>query len=206
MDTVEHGTATTTGRTILQLPGGIAVREYRHSDVRSIARHANNRNVWNNLRNRMPHPYSEADAEWWINHTMDSSNHVRSGNWSLEKGSQGPAIPSNYTIAIDDEAVGGIGLDFKDDIYIRTAEIGYWLGEEQWGKGIMSRVVPAFTEWAWQTFEILVRINAETFERNVASQKLLEKAGFRFEGRRPNMVFKNGIIESELIWGALRPS
>lgn len=205
MGTVESGTTPVLARVIVQLADGVAVREYRPSDAASLSHHASNRAVWNTLRNRMPQPYTEEDAMWWINHCRDPANHVRSGTWTPETSSQGPARPTNFAITVNDEAVGSIGLDFKDDVYFRTAELGYWLGEEHWGKGIMSRVAPAFVQWAWTTFEILVRIDAQTYETNRASHKVLEKAGFVYEGRRPDVYCKNGVIGAELMWGALRP-
>lgn len=204
METTGHKTTTTTGAAILQLQDGIAVRRYQRSDAPSLSRHLSQR-VWNNLRNRVPNPYTEADAVQWIEYNNDHSNQVRSGAWTAENGSDGPALPPNYVITVNDEAVGSIGLDFMDDIYFRTAEVGYWLGEEHWGKGVMSSVAPAFVEWAWQTFGILVRLNAETNESNAASGKVLEKAGFKYEGRRPDMACKNGKMEACLMWGALRP-
>ncbi|KAK5136856.1 hypothetical protein LTR08_001778 [Meristemomyces frigidus] len=190
---------------LLQLPRGIALRGLRHSDAPSLARHATSKEVWDNLRNRMAHPYTEADATTWINFTLDTSNHVRSGKWTPEHGSEGPALLTGYAITIDDEVVGSIGPKFGDDIYIRTAEIGYWLGVEHWGKGVMTSVVPAFLAWAWETFGILVRVNAETYESNAASGKVLQKAGFKFEGRQPDMCYKNGVVGAALMWGALRP-
>ncbi|KAK4547846.1 hypothetical protein LTR36_010565 [Oleoguttula mirabilis] len=205
MDTAERGTSSSTPDILLQLPDGIALRNWRRSDVLSSVRHLNDEKVWNNLRNRIPHPYTEADATEWINFCQGTSHHVRSGKWTSENGSEGPAVSPSYAITINDEAVGGIGLDFKDDIYFRTAEVGYWLGAEHWGKGVMSKVTPAFVEWAWQTFDILVRLNAETAESNAVSGKVLEKAGFKYEGRRPNMACKNGEMRTTLVWGALRP-
>lgn len=91
-------------------------------------------------------------------------------------------------------------------MYFRTAELGYWLGEEHWGKGVMSKVVPPFVSWAWETFGILVRLNSGAVEQNVVSQKVLEKAGFVYEGRRENFAFKDGTVFSEVMYGALRPT
>ena len=207
MDHVLHGQATPTTHTIVSQPDGLSIRKWKHSDAPSIAHHANNKKIWDNLRNRMPHPYTQANAEWWIDFCLDTANHVGSGNWKPESGAEGPAVATNFAVTLNDEAIGSIGLDFKDpaDIYVRTAELGYWIGEEHWGKGIMSRLLPPFIEWAWETFGILVRISSETYESNAASGKVLEKAGFKFEGRRPDMVFKNGVVGAELMWGVLRP-
>ncbi|KAK5116065.1 hypothetical protein LTR85_009347 [Meristemomyces frigidus] len=189
---------------ILQLSDGIAVQTYRQSDAPSLSHHLSKR-VWDNLRNRISQPYTEADAASWIDFCNDDSHRVRSGKWTAENGSEGPPLPTSFAITVNDEAVGSIGLEFMDDIYFRTAEVGYWLGEEHWGKGVMSRLAPAFVDWAWQTFDILKRLNAETAESNAASAKVLEKAGFKYEGRRPDMSCKNGKIEACLIWGALKP-
>ncbi|EME88943.1 uncharacterized protein MYCFIDRAFT_127281, partial [Pseudocercospora fijiensis CIRAD86] len=101
--------------------------------------------------------------------------------------------------------IGSVGLDFGDDVYHRTAELGYWIGEEYWGKGIMSIVVPAFVRWAWKTFGILIRINAEANEGNLGSIRTLVKAGFAYEGKRINAIVKMGEVLSVVWYGALRP-
>lgn len=130
---------------------------------------------------------------------------MRSGKWTAETGSQGPALPANYVITLDDEAIGGIGLTFGGDVYFRSAELGYWLSEAHWRKGIMKQVVPAFVQWTWETFDILIRLNGETAEDNLGSAALLKGAGFQLEGRRPNMIWKKGVVQTALMWGALRP-
>jgi [ribosomal protein S5]-alanine N-acetyltransferase len=187
MDTIELNSSTPNDTPIIQLPDGISARPYRLSDAASASKHLSPK-VWKNLRNRIPMPYTEADALAWITFCHDPKSHVKSGPWTLETGSQGLAIPTAFAITVNDECVGSIGLDFRDDIYFRSAELGYWLGEEFWGKGIMSKVVPAFVEWGWKSFGILLRINGETAEKNEASGRVLGKAGFRFEGRREGMI------------------
>ncbi|KAF2479082.1 acyl-CoA N-acyltransferase [Neohortaea acidophila] len=192
---------------ILVLANGIGVRRYQQRDVASIARHGNNKKVWANLRNRMPSPYTESDAKWWIDHNANPANHTASGPWTPETGSQGPKLPANYAITVNDEAVGSIGLEFNDptDVSARCAEIGYWLGEEHWGKGVMSAVVPAFVAWAWSTFGILIRLDGECYEHNAYSRRLLEKAGFEVEGMRRWAIIKEGRVGNKLVLGALRP-
>ncbi|TKA32823.1 hypothetical protein B0A50_01048 [Salinomyces thailandicus] len=123
----------------------------------------------------------------------------------LKTGSQGPAISTNFAVAFKDEASGSIGLEVQNGVYFRTAKVGYWLGLEHWGKGIMSRLVPPFVQWAWESFDVLGRLNAETAETNLASGKVLHKAGFKFEGRRPDVVCKNRAILAVLMWGAMKP-
>ena len=92
---------------ILELGDGNLVRAYRDEDVPSLAYHGNNKRIWDNLRDRMPHPYTKADAKWWIKHCR--STPVKSGPWTLERGSEGPLVTANYAIVVDGQAVGAIG-------------------------------------------------------------------------------------------------
>ncbi|SMQ46651.1 unnamed protein product [Zymoseptoria tritici ST99CH_1A5] len=184
----------------------VAVRTFRHSDIASISRHANNRNIWLALRNRFPHPYTQEAARSWIEHTLSPQSHARSGKWPPKQGDASLLIPTQYAVTFRGEAIGSIGLDFGQDIYFRTAELGYWLSEEYWGRRIMSSVVEAFVTWAWSTFDILVRLNGLVAETNPGSARLLEKAGFVLEGRRQDAICKDGKVHAELMFGALRPS
>src|SRR5437867_7861762 len=147
------------------------IRGWRTGDEASLVRHANNRKIWINLRDRFPHPYTLADAEQWIQHASTVS----------------PA--TSLAIVVEGAAVGGIGLLLKDDIFRRSAEIGYWLGEEYWGRGIVTEAVRAVTEYAFANFD-LCRIYAGVFEWNPASMRVLEKAGYEFEGRMKKSVTK----------------
>lgn len=176
-----------------------------------------------------PSPYTLTAAEEWIAHTTSPANFVNSGAYDAEKGSrkgEGPLVATQYGIVIAGEACGGIGLEFGTgfpspvsslppspslsltehvDIYHRTAELGYWLSPSHWGKGHMSALVPAFVQWTWGTFGILVRLNAAVNEANVGSRRVLEKAGFVVEGRRRDAVCKEGRVGAEVMLGALRP-
>jgi ribosomal-protein-alanine N-acetyltransferase len=126
------------------------LRQWMPGDEESLVCHANSRKIWRNLRDAFPHPYTLADARRWI----QVAN---------------PALPiTNFAIVVEDTAVGGIGLVLKDDVFRRSAEIGYWLGEEYWGRGIVSEAVRAVTDYAFATFD-LCRIFAGVFEWNPAS-------------------------------------
>ena len=114
-------------------------------------------------------------------------------------------MPANYAVTVDDVAIGSIGLDFYQDVYTRCAEVGYWIGEEYWGKGIMSKVAPAFVDWAWKTFGRLERLDCGHWATNPASGKVMAKAGFVYEGLRKKRVFKNGVFIDEVLYGAVRP-
>ena len=149
-----------------------SIRGFRPRDAGSIARHANNRKVWLNLRDRFPHPYTLADAKKWIA--------VATG-----------AVPeTHFAIAVGGEAVGGIGLTLKNDIWRRSAEIGYWLGEEHWGHGIATEAARAMVDHAFATLSIS-RLYAGAFEWNPASMRVLEKAGFTREATLKKAVTKD---------------
>ena len=161
------------------------IREWRVGDETSLVRHANNHKIWLNVRDAFPHPYTTADAEDWIR----------------KASSDDPMI--SFAIEVDGQAVGGIGLVPQTDIFRRSAEIGYWLGEAYWGRGIVSEAVSAFTEWAFANFD-LCRIYAGVFEWNPSSARVLEKAGFEFEGRMKKAVIKEDRTGDELIYATTR--
>jgi RimJ/RimL family protein N-acetyltransferase len=161
------------------------LREWRKGDESSLVRHANNYKVWRNLRDRFPHPYTIADAEWWIGHA----------------GGQTPV--RSFAIVVDRAAVGGIGLEMNTDVYRRSAEIGYWLGEEYWGLGIATEAVLAVVDYGFQTFDIH-RIFAGVFERNSASMRVLEKAGFKQEARLIKAITKEGQTMDEFIYAIVK--
>jgi RimJ/RimL family protein N-acetyltransferase len=164
-----------------------ALRAWRVGDEASLVRHANNRNVWRNLRDRFPFPYTAADAEAWIAHT----------------GAQTPATA--FAIVVDGAAVGGIGLELGTDVHRRSAEIGYWLGEPFWGRGIATEALRGMTEYAFATFDIC-RLEAGVFEWNPASARVLEKAGYALEGRSRSAVVKDGRLGDRLLYALVRVS
>lgn len=163
------------------------LRAWQPGDEQSLVRHANSRSVWRNLRDAFPHPYTLADAKHWI----ETAN---------------PATPiTNFAIVVGGAAVGAIGLVLKEDVFRRSAEIGYWLGEEYWGRGIVTEAVRAVTDYAFATFD-LCRVYAGVFEWNPASMRVLEKAGYEFECRMKKSVTKDGETIDELIYAMVRES
>ena len=154
-------------------------------DVESIARHANNRKIWLNLRDRFPHPYGPEDARVWIESQMN----------------QEPV--TSFMIASDAEAFGGISIHLQSDVASKSAEFGYWLGEPYWGIGIATGAVKALVEYAFEQFD-LVRLYAKVFETNIGSCRVLEKAGFAQEGRSRKAVFKDGVIMDEFLYALVR--
>jgi RimJ/RimL family protein N-acetyltransferase len=161
------------------------IRSWRAQDATALVRHANNHSVWRNLRDRFPHPYTADDAERWIRTAT-------------------AAVPqTHFAIAIGNEAIGGVGLDLKTDVSRRSAEIGLWLGETYWGRGIGTEAVRAMTDFAFSTFDVC-RVYAEVFEWNPASFRMLEKAGYAFEGRLRKSVTKNGQTIDSMLYAIVR--
>jgi ribosomal-protein-alanine N-acetyltransferase len=158
------------------------IRDWRLSDAESLAKRANNRNIWITLRDRFPHPYTIEDARKF-----------------LERATTNERREKVYCIEIDGSAVGGIGLIMGEDVYRYTAEFGYWLAEDFWNKGIMTEAVTAFVEYCFANFQ-LNRIHAAAYANNPASARVLEKAGLTFEGRLQKNVFKDGKILDSLLY------
>ena len=161
------------------------LRDWRRGDESALALHANNYKIWRNVRDRFPHPYSLEDAERWVEHARNED----------------PI--TNFAIVVEGVAVGGIGLIFHDDIYHRSAELGYWLGEAYWGRGLVTEAVCGVVEWGFANFDI-ARIYAGVLEWNPASARVLEKAGFQYEARLRRAVTKEGVTMDELMYAIVR--
>lgn len=161
------------------------IRHWCEGDITALAKYANNRAIWCNLRDLFPHPYTEDDARDFIEIAgkQDST--------------------TLFAIATPEEAIGGIGISLGSDVHRLTAELGYWLGEPYWGKGIMTETVRKFTNYVFEHFN-LVRVYAEPYAYNAASARVLEKAGFEFEGRLRCSVIKEGKITDQLLYAKIK--
>ena len=153
------------------------LREWRLSDSASLAENANNINIWNNLRDAFPHPYSEEDGKQFIERAL-----------SLPK----PA--TLLAIAVEGKAVGSIGITLHTDVDRITAEMGYFIGEKYRNRGITTEAVKQIVTYAFINFKYLHKIYATPFDFNVASHKVLQKAGFEREAILKQAVVKNGKI------------
>lgn len=163
---------------------GIArIRSWREADAVSLARHANDRAVWRNMRDGFPHPYTVADAQVFL------------------RAARARVPESFFALAVEDQAVGGIGYTLHQDVERVSAEIGYWLGAAYWGRGIMSAAVAAFTRAVFQRHPELRRLYAVPFAWNPASARVLEKAGYRLEGRMRQSAIKDGMVVDQLMYG-----
>jgi RimJ/RimL family protein N-acetyltransferase len=162
------------------------VRTFLPSDARSIAFHANNRKIWLNLRDTFPHPYSLKDAREFI----------------AEARSQTPE--TDFAIAVEGRAVGAIGFRLLPDVERVSAEIGYWLGEALWGRGIVTEALVAMTQYGIEAYG-LTRVFAVPFEWNPASMRVLEKAAYVLEGRMRRSAVKDGRIVDQLLYARVVP-
>ena len=161
------------------------LRPWNISDLDSLVKYANNWNIAKNLTDKFPFPYSENSGRAFIEFaTKDDPIHI-------------------FAIDINGQAVGGIGIHPQDDIHRKNAELGYWLAEPFWGKGVISNAVKQSVDFAFDTFQI-DRVFARPFGTNLASQKVLEKNGFVLEGRFEKVLFKNNEYLDELIYAVRR--
>ncbi len=166
-------------------PMDITLRPIATTDLDNLVQYGNNFNIAKNLTNKFPHPYTREKGEAFLAMaTASDPAHI-------------------FAILVDGEMVGAIGIHPKDDIECNNAEMGYWLAEPFWGKGIMSTVVPQMVDYGFQHFPIN-RIFARPFGSNTGSQKVLEKAGFQLEARFDKTLIKNGVLEDELIYAVRR--
>ncbi|HEU4699420.1 MAG TPA: GNAT family protein [Gemmatimonadales bacterium] len=155
------------------------------ADAAGLAAHADDREIWLNLRDRFPHPYRIADAEAFITAAAREPR------------------PTTFGIVVDGEAAGAIGLEPGDDIERYTAEVGYWLGRRFWGRGVMTDALRAVTDHAFAELG-LHRVFAVPFVRNVASCRVLEKAGYVREGRMRRSAVKAGEVLDQWLYAAVR--
>lgn len=157
--------------------GGIYVkyelRELKLKDALLLTKAADNKNVSKFLRAKFPYPYTLKDAQEYINYSINNKNELILG------------------IAIDESICGCISAVFRNDVYKKSCELGYWLAEEYWGKGIMTMVAKKFCNFIFENYDI-VRIDAEIFADNICSKRVLEKIGFEFEGLHKKKVYKDG--------------
>jgi len=164
--------------------GEYTIRDWREDDAASIAKYANNKKIWINLRDAFPYPYTMEDAKAFLSKVMRMD-------------------PKTYfAIESDHEAIGSIGLMPGHDVHRFTAELGYWLAEPFWGKGIMTKATRVLSEYAFEELGLL-RIFAQPYTINAASARVLEKSGFSLEGFLRASVFKDGRILDQCVYSKL---
>lgn len=163
------------------------IRKWKLTDAKDIAVALSNKKIQDNLRDGLPYPYSEQDGVDYIS-SMLSAN----ANETFA-----------FAITLDDKAIGSIGVFRQQNIHRQTAEMGYYIAEEYWGKGIMTDAVKQICKYVFKNSDIL-RIYAEPFAYNAGSCRVLEKAGFQYEGTLRNNAVKNGKVIDMKMYSLLR--
>lgn len=164
----------------------IHLRSLLPSDREQLAHLANDKSIWDNVRDRMPYPYSVEDADAFIAFAQNKDErHIRA-------------------ISFEDQLVGVCGLHFQTDVYQRSAELGYWLGQDYWGRGLATQAVKLLVQEGFQQFDI-IRLFAKVFAYNQASMHVLQKNNFVLEGISRLAVFKNGDLWDEHNFALLKP-
>ena len=165
--------------------GDLLLRPFGEQDRTRLPQLADNPNVSRFMALRFPHPYRQEDADSWLRLTAEETRIC------------------NFAVAWRGELVGGIGLKPMDDLHSGTSEIGYWLGEPYWGKGLITRAVKTLLPYAFDEL-LFIRLQALIFVENLASQKVLEKNGFAREGVLRKHLRKNGVISDAVLYAKLR--
>jgi ribosomal-protein-alanine N-acetyltransferase len=165
--------------------GDIHVRPWRKSDLESLLRYANNPKIAANLRDQFPYPYTRRDGLEYLNYVREMD------------------VPMSFAVEHGGEAIGGIGFKLGTDIARISVEMGYWIGEPFWGRGIASRAVTASSEWGFDNYHV-IRIFATVFSHNAASIRVLEKSGFAAEGILRRSAIKNGEILDQVMYAKVR--
>ena len=169
----------------MNVKNDISIRVFKKSDRTLLAKYANNNKFRKNLRDIMPYPYTLKDADSFIEIAL------------LED----PTL--TFAITLNKKIVGVCGLNLQTDIYRESCEIGYWVAEPFWGNGIATTALNLLTDYAFTTLE-KERVYTGVFDYNLASQKVLEKCGYKKEGVFKNALIKDGKLYDEVRYARLR--
>lgn len=167
------------------LEKNIVLRQWQEGDEYDLVKYANNESVSKYLMDSFPFPYTHADAKQWICFAKQGID------------------ACNLAIVLEGEVIGGIGVKKQIDVYRKSAELGFWLGEKHWNKGIMTIAVRQMIEIAFEKLNI-IRLFANVFSDNKASASVLEKAGFELEGTLKSAIYKNGKTMDQLVYTIIR--
>lgn len=164
------------------------IRKWKLSDAADLASALSNKKIQDNLRDGLPYPYTKQDGIDFISSMLSANENETFA----------------FAITADNEVIGSIGVFRQGNIHRQTAELGYYIAEKYWGKGIMAEAVKQICEYVFDKSDIL-RIYAEPFAYNTASCRVLEKAGFQYEGTLRNNAVKNGKVIDMKMYSILKP-
>ena len=165
----------------------VELKKWEIKDSEAFYKYADNNKIADNLRDAFPNPYTLADAKKYISQCIADDEEIK----------------CSRAIVVDKNVIGSIGIFKRNDVYKKSAEIGYWLAEPYWGKGIMTKAVKDICKYFFDNYDVL-RIDAEVFEYNKGSMRVLEKAGFVFEGIKRKSVYKNNKIYDSYIYSLIK--
>ncbi|MGN1416928.1 MAG: GNAT family N-acetyltransferase [Oscillospiraceae bacterium] len=163
------------------------IRKWQLTDAKELAAAVSNKKVQDNLRDGLPYPYTEEDGREYISLMLSADENDTFA----------------FAITVDDKVIGSIGAFRQSNIHSQTAELGYYIAEEYWGRGIMTEAVKQLCGYVYSHSDI-IRIFAEPFAYNIGSCRVLEKAGFRFEGTLRSNAVKNGRVIDMKMYSLLR--
>ncbi len=165
----------------------IQIRPWQREDLDTLVQLANNPKIAANVRDRFPQPYTKEAGIMWIESQLNKEPF------------------SSFAIEVDGQFAGGIGVEAKEDIYRCSMELGYWLGEPYWGKGVATVAIGQLCTYVWKAYPAVVRLYAEVFAHNTGSMRALEKNDFSLESIRKKAAIKNGVILDDYVWVKFRP-
>ena len=163
------------------------IRKWELSDAKDLAVALSNKKVQDNLRDGLPYPYTEQDGKEFISAMLSADE----------------SETFAFAITVDNMVIGSIGIFRQGNIHRQTAELGYYIAEEYWGKGIMTEAVKQICEYVFANSDI-IRIYAEPFAYNIASCRVLEKVGFQYEGTLRSNAVKNGRVIDMKMYSLLK--
>ena len=163
------------------------IRRWELSDARDLAAALSNKKIQDNLRDGLPYPYTEQDGKEFISAMLAANENDTFA----------------FAITVNGKVIGSIGAFRQTNIHNKTAELGYYIAEEYWGKGIMTEAVKQLCDYVFSNTDI-IRIYAEPFAYNIASCRVLEKAGFQYEGTLRSNALKNGNVFDMKMYSKLR--
>ena len=163
------------------------IRKWKLSDAMDLSVTLSNKKIQNNLRDGLPYPYTEKDAMDYISAMLSADENETFA----------------FAITVDSKVIGSIGVFRQGNIHRQTGELGYYIAEEYWGKGIMTEAVNQICEYVFGQSDI-IRIYAEPFAYNIASCRVLEKAGFQYEGTLRSNAVKNGKVLDMKMYALLK--
>ncbi len=165
----------------------VKIRKWRIEDAADLASALSNKKVQDNLRDGLPYPYREQDGKEFILAMLSADENDTFA----------------FAITVNEKVIGSIGAFRQTNIHSKTAELGYYIAEEYWGKGIMTEAVKQLCSYVFSNSDI-IRIYAEPFAYNIGSQRVLEKAGFQYEGTLRRNAVKNGKVLDMKMYALIR--